>query len=224
MGYRLESFVPGNIYHIYNRGVNRAKIFLDDRDRLRFLANLVYYLKRGKYPGYVPAIKSNGALKKFQELKERKPKTGEGMVDLLCYCLMPNHFHLLLRGNINKGISIYMQRLLNSYVRYYNTKHERTGPLFDGPYKAVSVTADEQLLHVTRYIHLNPYVAQLVDNPFEYHWFSLAEYIPPARSSICHVDFLQGMIKPHEYRKFVIDYADYARELAAIKHLLLEKE
>ncbi len=224
MGYRLESFVPGNVYHIYNRGVNRTKIFLDDRDRFRFLANLMYYLKRGHYPGYVPAIKSNAALKKFQELKKRKPKTGEGVVDLLCYCLMPNHFHLLLRENINKGISTYMQRLLNSHVRYFNTKHERTGPLFDGSYRAVSVTADEQFLHVTRYIHLNPYVAQLVDDPFGYQWSSLTEYIPPVRSGICHAEFLRGVVKPPAYKKFVVDYADYARELSVIKHLLLEKE
>jgi len=117
-----------------------------------------------------------------------------------------------------------MQRLANSYARYFNVRHHRSGPLFSGPFKAVSIEGDDQFLHVTRYIHLNPYVAGVVKTPLAYTWSSLSEYIALGAPRICHTELLASMMTPSEYVAFMNDQADYARELEDIKHLLIDDE
>lgn len=217
MGSRYISFVPGEVYHICSRGVDQRLIFLDDHDRHRFLKLLHHCLPIGRIVSFSIA----------QRLKQPSCQVaeGQGLVDVLAYCLMSNHIHLLLRENVDTGTTLYMQRLLNSYARYFNTRHHRTGPLFSGRFRAVSIDGDEQLLHVSRYIHLNPYVARIVRRPSAYRWSSLMEYINPGIvGGRCHVSLLGSMMSPPEYQKFVVDHADYARTLGDIKHLLLEEE
>ncbi len=144
-------------------------IFRHTSDRARFLALILHCLPQGSIPSYSRARK----IKKEHQLT----RPGEGLVDVLCYCLMSNHVHFLLRENVDNGISRYMQRLLNSYARYFNVSSQRSGSLFVNPFKAVLVVNDNQLLHVGRYIHLNPYVAHMVEDPFGYRWSSLSEYL-----------------------------------------------
>lgn len=213
MGYRKHSFTPGGVYHIYNRGVEKRDIFLSDSDRIRFRALLLHCLPVGRNPSY--SLLKN---------PERQKQRGKKLVDVLCYCLMPNHFHLLLKETEDKGVSTYMQRFMNSYVRYFNTKQQRSGPLFAGPFRSVPITGDDQLLHVSRYIHLNPYVASLSDDPFTYAWSSLNEYVSSPKYRFCQIDLIKHMLKPAQHRKFITDYADYARELGDIKHLLHDDE
>ena len=99
------------------------------------------------------------------------------IVDIGAYCLMPNHFHILLQQLQDNGISTFVRKLLNSYTRYFNTKNERIGPLFQGQFKAVRVESDEQLLHLTRYIHLNPLVGYVVKDLRNFEWSSYLDYI-----------------------------------------------
>lgn len=217
MGYRLEPFAPGEIFHIYTRGVEHRRIFLNKSDRARFLALLIHCLPVGQIRSYSTA----------QKLKQQPFLTdeGSGLVDLLCYCLMDNHIHLLLKENTERGISTYLQRVLNAYARYFNIRRHRTGPLFAGPFRAVSIEGDEQLLHVSRYIHLNPYAAGMVDTVQSYAWSSFPEYIASGSTQIqCHMGLIKSMMNATSYRNFVIDEADFSRELASIKHLLLEEE
>ncbi|MFH1353951.1 MAG: transposase [bacterium] len=217
MGYRYVDFAPGEVYHVCARSVGQRKIFIDDEDRERFLALIIHCLPRGITQSYSTA----------KRLKQEQQKTdvSTGPVDLLCYCLMTNHVHLLLKENYDCGTSAYLQRLLNSYARYFNIRHKRTGPLFAGPFRAVAVDGDEQLLHVSRYIHLNPYVVGMTKDPFIYEWSSLSEYIGwKSKYHRCHTGLIRSMMPPGEYRAFVSDHADYARELAEIKHLLLEDD
>lgn len=134
---------------------------------------------------------------------------------------MPNHIHLLLRENAEHGISTFLQRVLNAYAKYFNRRHKRTGHLFSGRYHAMHVESDEQFLHVTRYIHLNPHVAGLSPDPFAYSWSSLPEYAgDPAAPPLCHTDLLSSMMRRDVYRAFVLDHAAYARSLAGIKRTL----
>ena len=151
-------------------------------------------------------------------------KKRKGLVDILCYCLMDNHFHLLIRENIEKGTSVYMQRVLNSYAKFFNLSQRRSGPLFIRPFKAVLIDGDDYFLHVSRYIHLNPYVAHMIKNPLEYRWSSLLEYTQLTTRKSCHTLLLRSMVNTEEYKEFVLDYADYARSLADTQHLLIDYE
>ncbi len=136
---------------------------------------------------------------------------------------MPNHFHLLLKQVQDSGISQFIGKLSNSYTRYFNTLNKRVGPLFQGRFKAVRVKTDEQLLHLSRYIHLNPYVANLVKDPSFYQWSSYNEYLD-IKNGICNKDIVLGLFKDSsEYATFVTDHSEYARQLEIIKHLAFEE-
>jgi len=217
MGYRYDEFAPGEIYHVFTRGVAQKDIFLADTDRQRFLELLAYYLPQETPVSFSTAVK----LKRKLSIKTN---SGEGFVDVICYCLMDNHVHALLLENTAGGISTYMRRVLNAYARYFNLKQHRSGPLFLHPFKAVLVNADEQLLHTSRYIHLNPYAAGMINDPFAYPWSSLAEYITPRENTRCHTSLLRSMMEQTEYADFVTDQADYLASLADNNHLLIDND
>ncbi|MDP3997516.1 MAG: transposase, partial [bacterium] len=216
MAYRYDDLAPGEVYHICTRAVDRQSIFLDKADHERILALLIHCFPQGVIQSYSIARR----LKEDIELSQ----SGKGLVDLLVYCVMSNHLHLLVKENTEGGTSLYMQRLLNSYAKYFNLRYKRSGPLFTGRFKAVLVDGDEQLLHVSRYIHLNPYVAHMIDAPLAYPWSSLNEYIGLAKANTCHTKLIAGIMNEPEYKAFVTDEADYARALADTKHLLLDYE
>ena len=215
MGYRYDEFAPGEIYHLCARGVNHRTLFRNKADYQRFVALLQYCLAPGHLQSYSMA----------QRLRQRLEPvgSGEGLVDLLCYCLMTNHVHLLVKENVEQGVSHYMQRLLNSYAKYFNVRYDRSGPLFTGRFKSVLIDDDDQFIHVSRYIHLNPYVAHVVKDIFKYPWSSIGEYIrKSSSSSVCHVNLLRSMLDEKEYQQFVVDHADYAQSLADLKYVLLD--
>lgn len=136
---------------------------------------------------------------------------------------MPNHFHFLIKQLKEKGISIFLSQLSNSYTKYFNVKYGRIGPLLQGAFKAVRIETDEQLVHVSRYIHLNPVVSGIVKLPEEYTWSSYQEYIQQA-PFFCSIEEVMGLFKsPRKYRKFVEDQIDYASKLELIKHHLLDE-
>lgn len=138
---------------------------------------------------------------------------------------MPNHFHLLLKQVAAGGISQFMRKVADGYTRYFNTKHLRIGPIFQGAFKAVHVSSDEQLLHVSRYIHLNPLVSAVVkeNNFLNYPWSSLINYIDTPSSSFINPEpILQSFKSPKKYLEFVMDQAEYGKRLEEIKHLILE--
>lgn len=139
---------------------------------------------------------------------------------------MPNHFHLILKQLTDNGVSRFVSNVSNGYAKYFNTKHQRVGPLFQGPFKAVRVETDEQLLHLTRYVHLNPVTAFLIKpkDLENYSWSSLGEYLGEKNKGICTVGMVRNFFKnTDDYRKFVLDQVDYARELEKIKHLTFEE-
>ncbi|MFH0937214.1 MAG: transposase [Candidatus Daviesbacteria bacterium] len=217
MPYRTTPFVTSNFYHIYNRGVEKRQIFLDERDYEHFLQTIYYY----QFSGPKPRFSQRGHFKVQNQNFELNPK----IVDAICYCFMPNHFHLLLRQSREDGIKEFMGKTMNSYTKYFNTKNNRVGPLFQGMFKAVTIETDEQLLHVSRYIHLNPYVSDLTKNLDSYHYSSYPDYINLAHQQICTKESILDFFKnPLEYKEFIAEHSDYAKELEAMKHLLLDLE
>lgn len=221
---RFVPLVNDNFYHIFNRGVNKQPIFEGIKDYRRAMEVLEFY-------SYTPKLRYSKFLLLSQEERssfmDNLRQENDKLVDLVCFCLMPNHLHLLLTQKKDNGISKFMANLQNSYTRYFNTKHERVGPLMQGQFKAVLIEDDDQLLHVSRYIHLNPYSSFIVKDLADlekYPWSSLPEYLEMASTSICNKQVILSYFKSVEdYKKFVFDQADYQRKLEKIKHLVLEK-
>ncbi len=164
---RKVPLVTNNIYHIFNRGVNKGEIFFSASDYKHFLSAAKHYLvKNSKYSYEKPfASLDEPGSSALSALRAEKPR-----IEILAYCLMPNHFHFLVKQVSDKGIASYMQRFVNSYVHYINIKYKRVGPLFQGPFKGVLIESDEQFFHVSRYIHLNPLVSGLVADLKNYPW------------------------------------------------------
>ncbi|MEX0621939.1 MAG: transposase [Candidatus Woykebacteria bacterium] len=216
MPYRKEALGDGGIYHVFNRGVEKRNIFYDRRDYRRFYNTLIYYLKTN--------VPTRFSFKSHKMIKDHETPA-QNLVEIYVYCLMPNHFHMLLRQNTENGISTFIGRLSNSYTKYFNTKHKRVGHLFQGPFKAVKIESDELLLHVSRYIHLNPLVGGLTNDLSTYEWSSYLEYIGKNSLGVVNteltLDLFPGASK-NKYRSFVLDQADYGRTLELAKHQTLD--
>ena len=154
---REVKIAPNEYYHILNRGVAKRKIFLDKRDRVRFLFLILHFQSPVTFKNIGRHTKNFVKHSVFNIDKEQKEEIIENrFVELTTFCLMPNHFHLIVKENGDSGIACYMQRVLNSYTKYFNTKYKKSGHLFQGPYKAVHVVKNFQLLHLSAYIHKNP--------------------------------------------------------------------
>jgi len=205
--------VTGEIYHVYNKSIAEFVIFNNDTEFSRIKDTVKYY-QIEKQPVKFSQI---GTCINNTEQKSIDKK----LVEIICYCFMPTHIHLVLKQLMENGISNFMRYILNSYSHYFNIKHNRKGPLWEGNFKKVLVENDEQLLHLTRYIHLNPATAYLVNDPIDWRWSSYEEYISDKKDRICKFDDILD-IKPDEYKKFVEDRIFYQRELAKIKGLLLD--
>lgn len=158
---------------------------------------------------------------------EKIVKAKDFLVEIIAYCLMPNHFHFLLKQRKENGIRQFVGNVANSYTKYFNTKRERTGPLFQGRFKAVRVETDRQLLHLSRYIHLQPFSSYLVkslEELIEYPYSSFPQYLGKTKEGLCMKEEVLDHFKSREkYKMFVFDNADYQRKLERIKHLLLEE-
>lgn len=142
---RKITFSLGEYYHVYNRGVEKRKIFLERRDYERFLKTLV--LANGTNPIVYKTIQG-------QPLD--KIELGERITAIGAYVLMPNHFHLLVKETTKNGLSTFMMKLATAYAMYFNKKYERVGPLFQSRFRAEHVENDNHLKYLFSYIHLNP--------------------------------------------------------------------
>lgn len=203
-------------YHIFNRGLDRRITYYSENYYQRFIECLNYYQ-------YIkPSIK----LSTFLNLsKERQNEFRVSLsrnnrnVSILCYAIMPNHFHLLLKQHTHNGISSFISLIENSYTRYFNFKQKRKGVLFDNQFKSVHIETEEQLLHLSRYIHLNPYTGFVVNTLQElerYKWSSLHEYLTN-KPTLCDTNIILSLVK--NYKKFVFDQAEYQKQLKKIEHL-----
>lgn len=145
-------YLENGYYHVYNRGVNKRKIFKDNQDYLIFLHLLKYYLS----PSQENINNAPPNLFGYKLVRPRPLRNLSSEIELLTYCLMPNHFHLLIKQITINGMSKLMQHLLTTYSMYFNKRNNRVGHLFQGRYKAALVDNDSYLLHLSRYIHTNP--------------------------------------------------------------------
>ncbi len=156
MSLRKDNLVSGQIYHIYNRGVDKRDIFMDDEDRFRFIHDLFEFNDSNPSPNINNFLNS----KKRESLEVGLPKIDKKprkvLVEILVFCMMDNHFHLIVRQKIENGITLFMRKLGTGYTNYFNKKYDRNGALFQGRFKSVCVKDDSHLMYLPIYIHLNP--------------------------------------------------------------------
>jgi len=212
------------IYHVFNKSIAGYKIFNRRSDYLRMRDLCRYYqicsppVKFSRYREYLrlDRLQQEGTF--FRDFSG-----GENIVRIVAYCLMPTHIHFILQPMIENGISIFVAKILNSYTRYFNLKHKRKGPLWESRTKKILIKTQEQLIHLTRYIHLNPVTGYLVERPQDWEFSSYLEYLNliPNEEGICTFEDLLE-INSQTYREFVEDRISYQRELAKIKTLLIE--
>lgn len=186
---------------MYARGANRQRIFRDPADFVKFLQLFERYLSLEEFKNSVGVSFPNYHNK----------------LELVAFCLMPNHFHLLIFQRQLGVMTQFMRSLLTSYSMYYNKKYKRTGPLFESRYKASLISDDTYLEHVSRYIHLNPRNWQEYDYsslPYYLHHIS-DEWIRPER-------VLRRFASPEEYLGFVQDYVQHKEVMDILKHELAD--
>lgn len=211
----IRSYIENGYYHIYNRGVEKREIFLDDQDYKVFLHFLKRYLT--KPPESPDQVRPPWRSDLFDKLR------------LTAYCLMNNHFHLMIKQSIKEATTDFMRALTDSYVRYFNEKYERIGPLFQGRFKAVLIDTESYLLHLTRYIHLNPIEPNEV-RPADrsdllkirsYPFSSYQEYLGNRKTEWIYTEEILSFFKSAQkstlhdilsYQSFVEDYALDSRE------------
>lgn len=146
---RKIKFAQDQYYHVYNRGVEKRDIFIDRKDYERFLYLLF------ACNDTAPLLNSQFHYRGLASIDTYK-RQRDVITDICCFCLMPNHFHILLRERVENGISTFMQKFGTAYTMYFNAKRERSGVLFQGTFKAVYIDQESYFRHLIRYIHLNP--------------------------------------------------------------------
>jgi putative transposase len=215
-------FCNDHWYHVFNRGIEGRRLFLVQRDYQRFLSTLYYYqfydvpMRYSYYLQLAP---------EFQKGVMQSLETHAKRVTIASYCLMPNHFHFLIRQNTDDGISRYIADASNSFSKYFNTKNSRIGTLFQGVFKAVHIESDEQMLHVSRYIHCNPHVSSLCDyeSVFQYPWSSLSSYVEGTEDALIDKTYILGHFSGKTtYREFIEDKLSFQRKNVELQHVLLE--
>lgn len=230
MPFRKIPIAAGEIYHVFNRSVARQPIFLTVKDFSRAVECIKFYLHgdlplRFSHYNRLPMEQKDQMTKKIQNCPQ--------IVEILSFCLMPNHVHFLLKSLTEKGIIQFMSNFQNSYAKYFNLRTDRNGTLFQAMFKAVRIETDEQLVHVNRYIHLNPITAYIVNNIMDlenYPWSSYPVYC--GAKSLSYLDSSPNFITKEPvlslfkdiptFKKFTADQVDYQRKLDEIKHLVLE--
>lgn len=222
MPYRKDALANEEIYHVFTKSIAGYRVFNSGTDYERMVKTLAFYMAEK------PPCKFSLFATQEEDAVEKKhfvlPETADRLVTILTYCLMPTHIHLVIKQLTDNGISKYVNRVLKSYSKYFNIKHNRKGPLWESRFKNVRVEEEEQFLHLTRYVHLNPVSSGLVDKPQEWKYSSYGQYTKAGDTQFCACD-LDGLfdMKPADYHKFVEERIEDQRELEKIKHLILDE-
>lgn len=223
MSQRKIILATNEIYHIYNRGVEKRPIFLTRRDYARSI-DLANYYRFKDCPFKYSHFKRIPYQEKMSVLKELEDKSKK-LVEIFAFCLMPNHIHFLIKQLADNGITKFMAKVQSGFSHYFNIRHDRIGHLFQGNFGAVRIENDEQLLHVNRYIHLNPVFSCIIriEDLERYEYSSYPEYIKRTKG-FCNIqEILSYFNSLEDYKKFITDHVSHAKTLENIKHLLMEE-
>lgn len=218
---RNPVLATGEVYHVFNRSVGKEYTF----SHKSYLSKIIEIVDYYRFPQQVRLsqfkLLPQEVKKAYHEAYIQKPP----LVEIYAFSFMPNHYHFLLRQLVDGGIVRFTANVQNSFAKYFNLRSNRHGTLFENAFKARRPETDEEALHVSRYIHLNPVTAFLIefDQLAHYRWTSFPLYVNEEVDSLLKTDFLLQLIGSRQkYRAFVEDQVDYQRTLDKIKHFVLE--
>ena len=204
----VKIYLENGYYHVYNRGVEKRKIFLDEQDCSVFLHYIRMYLS--------PIEELQSIIQPGTRTSRLIPLNLSSEINLMSFALMPNHIHLQLKQISKDGIIKFMRRLSTSYAMYFNKKYKRVGPLFQGIYKAINIESDEYLLHLSRYIHLNSIKLKTLKTKINFLDFSSYPYYLGNKNASWMktneiLNYFNNARKPNvkdilSYQSFVEDY------------------
>ncbi len=213
---RFVKLVNNKIYHLFNKSITNYKIFSDFQNSYRFYQNLCFYNNSENKD------KLSNVLEKNLKISTNIFKNNQfSIAKIISYCIMPDYYHLLVKILKEDFFIFFIGRIENSFSRYFNEKYKRKGPLWQSRFKAVLIKNNEQLLHVSRYIHLNPTTSNLVEKPELWFFSSYKKYITNKNffkeylNEISIKDCL-------DYKKFVENRVDYQKKLKMIKKLIFD--
>lgn len=212
---RRENISIGEYYHICNRENNKQSLFIEEKDWIRFLFLIIFlqspiiFYNIGRHVSYFVRHRKFNI---FNDVLKNR------YVELINFCIMPNHFHITAREIKKGGISKYLQRLQIAYTKYFNTKYGKSGHLFQGAFRSIHIENNEQLLHLSAYIHRNPReISKNKDKEEKYYWSSYQDYINKNRWG----DFLKREIISDQFNN-QDEYQDFVKT-SGTKLLLDEK-
>lgn len=191
---RKTPITTGEIYHIYNRGVDKRNIVMEPDDSRRFMRSVKVF----------NTIEPVGSLREIETELSSGSTAGKPLVDIIAYCLNPNHFHFILRQRVDGGISEFMKRLSGGYTWYFNNKYKRSGSLFQGRYKSLHVDTNEYLLQLSVYVNLNFRVHNYNDSVTKkFIYSSWDEYCGESPQGVCEKSSVLGLFtSSQEYQSF----------------------
>lgn len=205
-------------YHIYNRGVEKRSIFKSFQDCQRFL-NTINFYRLYPTPRKLSTHLSFDSPPLPAHIKQKE------LVRILCFCLMDNHFHLLIQQSEERGVSEFMRRVSDSYTRYFNTKYSRVGALFQGKFKAKIIESDEYLLQLSKYIHRNPLTLPMWKGQLSNYQFSSYSYYLNNKKiahNLCCTDLLANYYKSSNDKLSYQSFVEDSSEINLPETLLIE--
>ncbi|OGI28857.1 MAG: hypothetical protein A2288_00470 [Candidatus Moranbacteria bacterium RIFOXYA12_FULL_44_15] len=220
---RKTDFVNDEYYHIYNRGVDKREIFLCNDDYKRFVCSMRDF----------NALDPIGSIfeKRMRERKGVK-SFGRGtskLVEILCYCLNPNHYHFILRQLSERGVEKFMKRLGNGYTKYFNHRYDRSGVLFQGSFRSVYIENNEQLLHLSAYINANHFIhgfEKELPSKSNYLYSSSGLFLKKQKNDVCDPIEIVNQFDAgtDEYKNFLDVNAQFFKEKKEVErdHYMLE--
>lgn len=233
----MSKKTAGEIYHVLNRGVDKRKIFLDNNDYLRFVHDLFEFNDENPAFNVGLNFKNQYIDVRRQYIENRRPR--KLLVEILAFCLMPNHYHLLIRPKKEVSVPNFIKKVNGGYAKYFNNKYQRNGALFQGKYKSVPIKNEAHFIHLPYYIHLNPLdlitpkwrerniltsdvnkIGKFLEN---YRWSSYLDYTGKKNfPSVTQREFLQEFLGgPEEYKKDTIKWLK-EMDLEELKNITLE--
>jgi len=194
---RKTPFITNQYYHIFNRGVDKRQIFSDIYDLKRFMQSMAEF----------NTIEPIGSIYENKyKLGHRMSKSSGKLVEFICYCLNPNHYHFILKQITDKGIEKLLQKIGNGYTKYYNNKHKRSGVLFQGKFKSVHIKSNDQLLHASIYVNLNFRIHKIDKTMLKIVKSSWPEYIGDNKDNLCDKkDILSQFKNSAEYKDLALN-------------------
>jgi len=220
---RKIQLVNEEYYHIFNRGVEKREIFADEKDHKRFFLSLI--LMNDEKEGLViqwrnfKASHPDSTLDEFLRLSLSEKKK---LVDIIAYCLNPNHYHFILQQKRDRGIEKFMHRVATGYTMYFNERYHRSGSLFQGSFKATHINSNELLLHLAAYVNCNVEIHGIAKAE-DYKWCSFPDYLGKKKSDILSKDIISDQFRDiQSFRDFSVSYIKHFKERKADEKVFLE--